>query len=77
MEAILSHPIPIAALVAALIVLYLLEARAKRKGIFAAIGFVVHLGLIVFFVAVGASLEELLFVLLFSSAIALTWRGKA
>lgn len=71
MDAILAHPLPVFALLAAIFACHILEHRATKKGNWAGIGFVLHLVLIVFFVFIGASLEELLLVLLLSAVVAL------
>lgn len=71
MEAILAHPIPIFALMIGIFLMHLLERFAKKKGIFSTVAFVLHLVLLVFFVIIGASWEEMLFVLLLSAAVAL------
>ena len=71
MDAILAHPLPVIILLAAIFATHILEHRAAKKGSWAAIGFVLHLVMIVFFVFIGATLEELLFVLLLSAAVAL------
>lgn len=71
MDAILAHPFPVIALLAAIFVCHILEHRAAKKGNWAGIGFILHLVLIVFFVFIGATLEELLLVLLLSAAISL------
>ena len=71
MDAILAHPLPIFALLFAIFAMHILEARAVKKGRFAAVGFVLHLVMIVFFVVIGASLEELLLVLLLSAVVAI------
>ncbi|MBQ8276462.1 MAG: hypothetical protein IJZ02_07570 [Clostridia bacterium] len=71
MEAILAHPVPIFALMIGIFLMHLLERFAKKKGIFSTVAFVLHLVLLVFFVIIGASWEEILFVLLLSAAVAL------
>lgn len=71
MEAILAHPIPIFALVIGIFLMHLLEHFAKKKGIFSTVAFVLHLVLLAFFVIIGASWEEILFVLLLSAAVVL------
>lgn len=71
MEAILAHPVPIFALMIGIFLMHLLERFAKKKGIFSTVAFVLHLVLLVFFVIIGASWEEMLFVLLLSAAVAL------
>ncbi|MBE6575230.1 MAG: hypothetical protein E7654_03040 [Ruminococcaceae bacterium] len=71
MEAILAHPVPIFALLIGIFLMHLLERFAKKKGIFSTVAFVLHLVLLVFFVIIGASWEEMLFVLLLSAAVAL------
>ncbi len=71
MEAILAHPVPIFALLIGIFLMHLLERFAKKKGIFSTVAFVLHLVLLVFFVIIGASWEEILFVLLLSAAVAL------
>lgn len=71
MEAILAYPVPIFALMIGIFLMHLLERFAKKKGIFSTVAFVLHLVLLVFFVIIGASWEEILFVLLLSAAVAL------
>lgn len=71
MDAILAHPIPVFALLIAIFGTHLLEYRAVQKGRWAAVGFVLHLVMIIYSVTIGASLEELLFLLLLSAAVAL------
>ncbi|MBQ8397703.1 MAG: hypothetical protein IJX53_05815 [Clostridia bacterium] len=71
MDAILAHPLPVIALLIAIFATHILEARAAQKGNWAALGFVLHLVMIVFFVFIGATLEELLLVLLLSAVVAL------
>lgn len=71
MDAILAHPLPVFTLLIAIFVTHLLEYRAVKKGRWAAAGFLLHLVTIIFMVIIGASLEELLFLLLLSAAVAL------
>ena len=71
MDAILAHPLPVIVLLAAIFATHILESRSPRKGNWAALGFVLHLVMIVFFVFIGATLEELLLVLLLSAVVAL------
>ena len=71
MDAILAHPLPVIILVAAIFITHILEACSSKKGNWAAVGFILHLVMIIFFVFIGASLEEMLFVLLLSAAVAL------
>ena len=71
MDAILAHPLPVFILLVAIFLTHLFEARSAKKGGWAAVGFVLHLVMIVFFVSIGATLEELLFMLLLSVAVAL------
>ena len=71
MEAILAHSVPVFALLIGIFLMHLLERFVKKKGIFSTVAFVLHLVLLVFFVIIGASWEEMLFVLLLSAAVAL------
>lgn len=71
MDAIMAHPLPVIILLVAIFATHVLESRAANKGNWAAIGFVLHLVMIVFFVFIGATLEELLLMLLLSAAVAL------
>ncbi len=71
MDAILAHPLPVFLLLVAIFAAHILESRSTQKGNWAAVGFVLHLVMIVVFVFIGASLEELLFALLLSAVVAL------
>ena len=71
MDVLLAHFWLICLWLAAAVLIHIIERRSKHKGRWAAVGFVLHVALILFFAVVGASLEELLFVLLLSAAVAL------
>ena len=75
-DAILAHPIPVVLLLAAIVVLHRLEAMAQKKGGWAILAYAVHLLLIVCLATIGASLEELLLVLMISAAVLFSRGGE-
>ncbi len=71
MDVILANALPIAALVALTFIFRLLHDKTRFKKIWLVLDVLAHLALVVLMVAVDASMEELLLVLLFTLAVGL------
>ncbi len=71
MEVILANALPIAVLVALTFVFRLLYDKTRLKKLWLVLDVIVHLALVGLLLGVGAGMEELLLVLLFTLAVGL------
>lgn len=71
METIIANALPVAGLLILALVCRIFYERTKLKKTFLILDLVVHLALVALMVVIGAGMEELLLVLLFTMAIAL------